>query len=367
MNFKQIILFFFISVLFFSCEKDVADDSENNQDFNRSELLLNWSDNIIIPGYDDFYSSLIDLEESINMFTETPSVDLLATLSEFWLDSYKIWQHIEMFDIGLAEVINYKGKMNIYPTDSELILQNIESGDYDLNNNNNFDARGFPALDYMIHGLAENANEIVDFYISYPSYSDYLSNLISAMIYNTNLIIQDWSVYRDDFLNSTDNTATSSVNKMTNDFIFYFEKGLRANKIGIPAGIFSTDPLPTTVEAYYKQDVSKDLALEALLATKNFFSGKHYNNNLYGNGLSTYLDFISISSDNNLSELILSQYDEAEIELAQVNDNFVYQIETNNNQMLYAYDAIQVLVVSFKVDMLQALAISVDYVDADGD
>ena len=35
--------------------------------------------------------------------------------------------------------------------------------------------------------------------------------------------------------------------------------------------------------------------------------------------------------------------------------------------MLFAYDAIQVMVVSFKVDLLQTLSISVDYVDADGD
>ena len=43
------------------------------------------------------------------------------------------------------------------------------------------------------------------------------------------------------------------------------------------------------------------------------------------------------------------------------------QIQNNNNQMLFAYDAIQVMVVSFKVDLLQTLSISVDYVDADGD
>ena len=35
--------------------------------------------------------------------------------------------------------------------------------------------------------------------------------------------------------------------------------------------------------------------------------------------------------------------------------------------MLVTYDAIQAMVVTFKVDVLQALAISVDYVDADGD
>ena len=43
------------------------------------------------------------------------------------------------------------------------------------------------------------------------------------------------------------------------------------------------------------------------------------------------------------------------------------QINSNNSQMLYAYDAVQALVVYFKVDMLQSLSISVDYIDADGD
>ena len=43
------------------------------------------------------------------------------------------------------------------------------------------------------------------------------------------------------------------------------------------------------------------------------------------------------------------------------------QIEFNNTDMLLTKDAIQLLVVYFKVDMLQALGVSVDYVDADGD
>ena len=61
------------------------------------------------------------------------------------------------------------------------------------------------------------------------------------------------------------------------------------------------------------------------------------------------------------------QFNEAEDQISQLDNNFVFQIENNNNQMLFTYDAIQVMVVSFKVDVLQALAISVDYVDADGD
>ena len=81
------------------------------------------------------------------------------------LTSYKYWQHVVAFDIGLAEVINYKGKMNIYPTDSYLIGQNIESGTCDLDNNNNFDSRGF-AIDHMLHGLAESKDGIINNYIS---------------------------------------------------------------------------------------------------------------------------------------------------------------------------------------------------------
>ncbi len=39
----------------------------------------------------------------------------------------------------------------------------------------------------------------------------------------------------------------------------------------------------------------------------------------------------------------------------------------DNVQMLTLYDEMQRLVVLLKVDMLQALSINVDYVDADGD
>ena len=57
---------------------------------------------------------------------------------------------------------------------------------------------------------------------------------------------------------------------MTNDFIYYYEKGFRANKFGIPAGVFSGGALPEKVEAFYNQNISKALALEGFQAIKNF-------------------------------------------------------------------------------------------------
>jgi len=367
MSIRNIFILLVITFSFYSCDEDPDPVPNNGDGFNRSELLDNVSNNIIIPAYEELYSSLILLEESANLFVNNPDALNLENLSIAWLDSYKLWQHVEMFDIGLAEVINYKGKMNIYPTDIELINNNILNGNYDLNNNNNFDARGFPAIDFMLHGLSDNNESIISIYINNSDYSDYLLSLVNAMIYNTNLMIEDWSDYKYDFVNSSGNTATSSVNKITNDFIFYFEKGFRANKFGIPAGIFSIDPLPQNVEAFYKKNVSKELAQEALLACQSFFWGKHFNSDIYGTGLATYLDYLHTSSENNLTDLITEQFVEAENKINQLDNNFVFQIENNNNQMLVTYNAIQAMVVTFKVDVLQALAISVDYVDADGD
>ena len=79
-----------------------------------------------------------------------------------------------------------------------------------------------------------------------PGYATYVNcNLESDGWINSRMYLTDWKgSYRSTFVNSKSNTATSSLNKLVNDFIFYYEKGLRANKIGIPAGVFSASPLP---------------------------------------------------------------------------------------------------------------------------
>ena len=111
---------------------------------------------------------------------------------------------------------------------------------------------------------------------------------------------------------------------------------------------------------------------EELVAEEQEYLGKKDSDPLFviwesGASLESYLSYLDVSSSNDLAENILLQFIVAETQLNQLSDNFINQIETNNMEMLLAYDAIQQLVVSFKVDMLQSLSISVDYVDADGD
>ncbi len=375
MMMKRFFVAIFSICFLISCSSDDRGSVINNNPtdgFNRQAMLTNWADNIIIPVYTDLNAKLENLETAKSNFIVNPTQENLDNLRLDWQESYKVWQHAEMFNVGLAESTNYIFQMNVYPTNIGDIENNIQSQNYDLGSVNNNDAVGFPALDYMLHGLGENDNEILAFYtsnINAENYKTYLSDLVDRMKTLTQTVLDDWNNrFRDSFVANTENSATGSINLMVNDYIFYYEKGFRANKFGIPAGNFSPNPLPDRVEAYYGEDFSKTLALEAIDAIQNFFNGSAYNSNTQAESLKDYLDFLnSIKGSEDLSALINTQFNEARQKINTLNESFAQQVETNNVAMTETFDVIQLAVVLLKVDMLQALDISVDFVDADGD
>ena len=68
-----------------------------------------------------------------------------------------------------------------------------------------------------------------------------------------------------------------------------------------------------------------------------------------------------------IKTLTLGYDGKGQFKITDLDDDFVNQIETNNTKLLQTYDAIQEIVVLLKVDMLQLLSVTVDYIDADGD
>ena len=184
---------------------------------------------------------------------------------------------------------------------------------------------------------------------------------------NTDIVVEDWETYKDSFNSSYENNATSAFNMMVNDFVFYFEKGLRTNKIGIPAGRFSSQPLPDRIEAYYFSkngfgNISKVLALESRNGAEELFLGKDSSGN-EGASYKTYLDYLETDIGSSVQTKLLSAKDA----INALDDNFLDQINNNNTLMLVAFDALQTIVVNLKTDMLSNFNVAVDYTDADGD
>ena len=139
--------------------------------------------------------------------------------------------------------------------------------------------------------------------------------------------------------------------------------------MGIPLGVFSGTPLPQNVEAYYEREISNELFLEGLSAVQDFFNGKHFGASASGESLASYLDALNkVKNGEDLSAIINTQFNEARTLVSGLS-SFRSEIENNTppTEMSLAYDAVQKAVPMLKVDMVSAMSISIDFVDADGD
>lgn len=351
-----------------STEQEGSSTETKKDNFDRSVMLQDWADGIIIPGYEVYLEKLDALRQSFETFSDNRNTETLRHLRTAWESAYIQWQHVAMFEIGKAEEIQLRGYTNTYPCNVAELLESIQAN-VNLELPSTRDAQGFPALDYLINGLAVSDELIMAEMHANPVYIEHMGRLISRLQSLASLVYDDWTdSYRDIFVENVASSATGSVDKLVNDYVYYYEKHLRAGKIGIPAGVFSGTPEEQTVEAIYSNKLSKTLAIEALSAFQNFFNGKPVSDGYEGVSLAAYLDYLNtIKTGADLSALINAQFDNARNALHELNDNFVEQIETDNIEMLEAYDQLQLNVVLLKVDMMQALNVRVDYVDADGD
>ena len=349
-----------------------ANDAGVGEAFTRGAMLVNWADKIIIPAFESLVKNMDSLSLAANEFTDTPNQENLINLKQSWLNAYLAWQTVDMFDIGMAEEITLRNFINVYPLDAQGMTTTLLAGNYDLTSINRQDEQGFSALDYLLHGLGNTDEEIIAFYTDETNggkYKTFLTDVVDRMHSLTSIVLADWKEsYRDEFIERDGNAATESVNSMVNDYIYYYEKFLRAGKVGIPAGVFSNSSLSDRVEARYRGDVSKELLIKALNSVQDFFNGVHFSQEDSGMSLKGWINYLEASgSTNNLDSLINNQFELIHLQLENLNLDLAQQVEIDNIKMLETYDILQKNVVFMKVDMLQLLDITVDYVDADGD
>ncbi len=351
-----------------SCgEKDESSSTETDN-FDRTQMLTDWADIIIIPAYQTYTTNLDALNSSYSNFEANPNETNLEALRLSYFNAYRSWQKVSMFEIGKAEEIGLRNFTNVYPTDSDKIEENIATQVYNLDLPSNFVTQGFPALDYLLYGAADSDEAIV-LLLQNTNYAQYVSDLLSRLTALSKEVLTDWETnYRTTFIENGGSSATASVDKMVNDFLFYYEKYLRAGKIGIPAGVFSGNTLPDAVEAPYSATNSKVLFDEGFEAVRDFFVGKSFYSEEKGSSLSDYLAYVASQNEStNLANSIETQWTLVTSKVNDLSANLNEQVITDNSKMLAVYDELQKAVVLMKVDMMQALNIQVDYVDADGD
>jgi len=363
--FKIIVLCLTVS----SCNTN-DDNISSSDNFDRKEILENTYDNIIMPAFIDLENKLQSLQSNTINFSNEASQNNLKTLRKSWEHAYISWQSVAMFNIRKAEEIFFAEVMNTYPCNEDIIENNVQDSIFEITSFsiNNLGSTGFPAFGYLIYGLGGDSTNVLSYYNSSEGdkYKAYLSALINNMTYSTDLIINDWTENRNDFVNSSGNTSTSSLNLIINDFLYYFEKRVREAKIATPSSIRGDlVPKPNQIESLYKPDINKTLLESAFSSVERFYYGYSYSGLSNGTGLEDYL--IALENTDDLRNEIDNQIDDVNQKISLLDNNFILQLENNPQAMWDVFYSMQNLVTYTKSDMLSKFNISSDYMDNDGD
>lgn len=369
----KILAILFVITAFSGCDRDEPGKTDTK---DRAPMLTHWADNMIIPSYENFQGLLSGLTDAANAFSESPSPSSLLELRSAWTDAYIGWEKVELFEFGPADKYTLRNFFNIYPANAAGIIQNISDPSTNLDVPANYTTQGFPALDYLINGIADNDDAIVSFYSdgsAGQARMDYLKKLVARMASRLDNVIAEWGTYRDTFVSSTGLDIGSSTGLVVNAFVLHYERFIRSGKFGIPSGAMTTTggtEFPEKVEAVYKRDISLTLAMTAHQAVIDFFTGKAVTTGKLGPSFKTYLDALDardLMSGNLLSEIILAQLVIAQATMDPLSEDLYQEVLTNNDGMIAVYTEMQKATRMLKVDMTSAMSITITYTDNDGD
>lgn len=351
---------FFLSIvfsLFFitSCDTDKDDKKEDRPDFDQSAMLSNFSENIIVPSFDNLAIQTQELALAADSFVLNRNQNWLDDMQAQFKLTYLAWQQVSHLEFGPSDAIGLKSNVNIFPTNTSLVEQNIQNGNTVLDALGNKAAKGFPALDYLIHKDNDSALLVA---FSDTKRTDYLLKVVEDLSSKINKVSTDWSAYQSTFNNATGTDVGSSAGMLINALNQHYERFFRDGKIGIPLGVRSSGTArPQDSEAFYAS-FSFDLINANYMAMKELYLGAD------GIGLD---DYLIASGGEDIDEVIKSQMVIIESKLSQFNGAMPDAIQNQNSELLSTYQEIQKLIVYWKVDMPSRLGILITYQDNDGD
>ncbi len=349
-----------------SCGEDGGGVTGN--DFDQQPLLDNLANNLIIPAYDDFAEASSALVTTIDALNDDLSFENLEAARTQLTATRLAWQACAFYQFGPAETNGLAALTNLYPIDINQIDRNIETGEYNLNQVSNADARGLPTIEYLLFGNGQADNEILQ--------SMVVGNKLPYLLDVANLVATTAAVSATDWKSSGDNyvatftsedalgvSAGSSVAQLLNGVIQYYERNIRDGKVGIPVGIRSLgEIIPENVEAYYSGN-SLALLRESIVQFRGMYTGDT------GIGFDDYLIALEAVSTSNedLPAAIDEQFSQILAAIDQINSPLSEAIVNDKASVEQIFAEMQGLATLMKTDMSSQIGVGITFQDSDGD
>ncbi|MEX2567729.1 MAG: imelysin family protein [Cyclobacteriaceae bacterium] len=347
-------------------------EEKNQQSSARKPVLENLANTVIIPGYENLHNQVSLLDQSVKDFTAELNQEKLTALREEFISAYSVWQKVSFLEFGPAFSQTLRAELNTFPTDNFSIDNAVQTGEFSFTGFSTQNRRGLPALDYLIYGIADTDEGILEKFTldaNAENRKEYLLAVSQLILDKVDLVYNQWlpagGNYQEEFIQSDGTDVGSSFGKMVNALSQYLERFTRDARMGIPLGKRSQGVIiPRNVEAYYSRK-SVPLFQEHILGMKDFYLGKSGDQD--GKGFYEFLQEIKAGEDENLAQRILDQFDLILTRLDQVPSPLSETIRTNPAPAEAAHVELQKQVILIKTEFSSALGVLITYQDNDGD
>ena len=214
---------FSLLFLFVSCGPDDGNGGEDKTEFNRQAMFTHIGGKIILPAYREMAAEAQSLHTLGMNFIAQPEAQNLTELQEQFQLAYLAFQRVKPFELGPATTVAYRTALSIYPVDESKIEDNIAMNSTDLDLLGTSEAKGFPALDFLLFGLGNNQAQL-DAFSTDPNAQarkDYLQAILEDILDKSETVLEGWETdggdYITTFITNTGTDVGSSMGLLVNE------------------------------------------------------------------------------------------------------------------------------------------------------
>lgn len=338
--------------------------------FDRSAMLENITQQLILPAHQNFVATLANLEATVIAFDETPNLATLAAVQEAWLAANLSRMAILPFRLGPIDDSLLHNRLDNRPPRLAFIEEELIGGTETLTSDYldsvGSSSVGLAAMEYLLFDPAGGNPTILANYTTHPQ-SGRHRELLLALAQNLHQkgqqLAQVWADYAQPFIEADmDNgEVQGSMNMLVNQMIADIEE-IIATRLGKPSGQRSNGAIrPDLVEAAYSQ-ASLPRILATLEGEQAAFNGGD------GPGFDDYLNYLEATyQDEPLSSAINAQFERSLTALQAINGPLEQAVAQDLPHVEAAMAEIEKLLLLLKVDMTNQLGVTLTFNDNDGD
>ena len=381
-----------------SCSSEPANDHADAADdnFDRSALLRNVTENVLLPTYEQFRDRTAELVEAVGTYCdsleESDELTNRTAAEQAWKNAMIAWQWAELMQVGptvdddrhLHDLVYSWPVVSGCAVDQEVMALHDDPGNYDITQTL-ANRRGLDANEYALFSGdlgSECAPQIRP--AGWDALSDtekraarcaFVKQAASDLAAHAQTTLDKWTTSGAAFMNElimagTQSSRFASEHAAVNALfgaLFYIDTVTKDEKLGQPTGLIpnacSADSAPCLreLESQYARHSKENIAAN-LTGFRRLFFGDAQD----GSEGSGFDDYLVARGRGDVAEAIRTAVDTAQAAVEEIPGSASEALQSNYNKVVDAHAAVRAVTDSLKNDVPDILSLEIP-TEAGGD